>query len=153
MCAIGISVVPRVILGLPDMLWHVCRPSRAIHSTRHACAHVRCIRWAFKPFWLTTHGSSPVAGKSRVFDITDTFAGVFETLATLCMHVHVQHVCLILGLSGSPMCGYCTVGRSSCVADVFAGLFELSASPWACMSACLGSSQAHPFSGHDFLLI
>ena len=40
-------------------------------------------------FGSPTRGSAPVAGKARVFDVTDVFAGVFEALATLCMHVRV----------------------------------------------------------------
>ena len=75
-----------------------------------------------------------LAGKSGVFDVTDTFAGVFKSLATLCMRACMSNGFVSsLGHSRSPMRSFVPLAGKFGIADTFSGLFELSVFSCACM--------------------
>ena len=72
-------------------------------------------------------GSVPPAGEFSVAVITDVFAGIFELLTTLCVHVRVSDASVwSLGLFGFPVHGSAPLAGRTSVTNTFAGLFELS---------------------------
>ena len=104
-----------------------------------------------------THSSAPVAGSPGFFMLLRRLQVYFRiSLAALYVRARMPDTSVwCLGLSGS-MRGFAPLAGKSRVADAFAGLLELSASPWACMCAlCVPGQLPSPsvFSRHDVLLL
>ena len=83
-------------------------------------------------FGSPTRGSAHLVSKSRITDVSDTFAGLFELPASLCVSgTSVSS----LGLSGSPMHGTAPLTGKSGLSNAFAGVLEPSPMLCACMHA------------------
>ena len=63
---------------------------------------------------------APLAGKSGVSDVTDTFSGVFKLLAMLCMRARMFDTSdWLSSLSRSHLCGSAPLAGKSSIIDVF----------------------------------
>lgn len=96
-------------------------------ATLCMCVHMSDVSvWFSSPFARSpTCSSALLAGKSRVFDIADTFSGVFESLAMLYMCVHVSDMSIrSSGFSGSSIHSTVPLAGKSGITDTFSGLFK-----------------------------
>ena len=92
------------------------------------------------------------AGRSRVADVSDMFAGLFKLPASFCMSgTSVSS----LGLSGSLMHGTAPLTGKSGLSNVFAGVLESSPTLCTCMrTLCMHGQLSSPSVslGHGFVL-